>query len=77
MPVSYKSPPSAGSGEVLAVHIIPEAVQSMLVDEVPAADKPDASRTTLNTAIEAEYFVQVGALPTPIAIELKVIATLD
>ena len=38
VPVSFKSPPSAGSGEVLATHVIPEAVQTMLVDEVPAAD---------------------------------------
>ena len=38
VPVSFKSAPTAGSGEVLATHIIPEAVQQVIVNEVPAAD---------------------------------------
>ena len=37
VPISYKSPPSAASGEVLSTHMIPEALQRMLVDEVDAA----------------------------------------
>ncbi|MCB2053862.1 MAG: extracellular solute-binding protein [Geminicoccaceae bacterium] len=38
VPVSYKGAPSAGSGEVLATHIIPAAVQSMIIDGVSAED---------------------------------------
>ncbi|MEZ5847692.1 MAG: extracellular solute-binding protein [Geminicoccaceae bacterium] len=38
VPVSFKSAPSAGSGEVLATHVIPEAVQEVIVNGVPAAD---------------------------------------
>jgi multiple sugar transport system substrate-binding protein len=37
VPVSYKSPPSAASGEVLAIHVIPEALQRVLVEGVDAA----------------------------------------
>lgn len=36
VPVSFKAPPSAGSGEVLGTHVIPEHVQMMLVEDVPA-----------------------------------------
>ena len=38
VPVSFKSAPSAGSGEVLATHIIPEALQQVLVNDMPAAE---------------------------------------
>ena len=38
VPVSFKSAPSAGSGEVLATHVIPAALQEVLVNEVPAAE---------------------------------------
>jgi len=38
VPVSYKGPPSAGSGEVLATHVIPAAVQEVIVNGVPAAE---------------------------------------
>ncbi len=36
VPVSYKAAPSAGAGEVLAVHTIPEHLQMVLVEGVPA-----------------------------------------
>ena len=37
VPVSYKSPPSAVSGEILATHLVPDALQQVLVNDVDAA----------------------------------------
>lgn len=37
VPVSFKSPPSAVSGEILATHLVPEALQQVLVKGVDAA----------------------------------------
>lgn len=37
VPVSFKAPPSAASGEILATHLIPEALQQVLVNGVDAA----------------------------------------
>ncbi len=37
VPVSYKSPPSAVSGEILTTHLVPEALQQVLVNGVDAA----------------------------------------
>ena len=37
VPVSFKSAPSAASGEVLATHVIPEALQRVLVEGVDPA----------------------------------------
>lgn len=36
VPVSYKGPPTAASGEILATHVIPEALQTVLLENVPA-----------------------------------------
>ena len=38
VPVSYKGQPSPGMGEVLSTNLVPEALQTVLVDGVPAAD---------------------------------------
>ena len=38
VPISYAGPPSAASGEILTTHLIPEMVQTMLVDKVPAEE---------------------------------------
>jgi multiple sugar transport system substrate-binding protein len=38
VPISYAAPPSAASGEVLATHVIPEALQEVLVDGVDPAE---------------------------------------
>jgi multiple sugar transport system substrate-binding protein len=51
VPVSYKGPPSAGSGEVLATHIIPEAVQQVIVNGMPAAE----AVAEVHAKIEAIY----------------------
>jgi ABC-type glycerol-3-phosphate transport system substrate-binding protein len=37
-PISYEAPPSAASGEVLATHVIPEALQEVLLDRVDPAE---------------------------------------
>ena len=37
VPVSFKSAPSAASGEILATHVIPEALQTVLVEGVDPA----------------------------------------
>ncbi|MEM7024405.1 MAG: extracellular solute-binding protein, partial [Pseudomonadota bacterium] len=42
VPVSYEAPPSPASGEMLAIHVIPEALQTVLVDGVePVVDRGD------------------------------------
>ena len=51
VPVSYKSAPSAGSGEVLATHIIPEAVQEVIVNGV----SPKQAVADAHTKIAAIY----------------------
>jgi multiple sugar transport system substrate-binding protein len=38
VPVSYEGPPSAAAGEVLSIHLIPEAMQLVLVDGVDPAE---------------------------------------
>jgi multiple sugar transport system substrate-binding protein len=38
VPVSYAGPPSAAAGEILQTNIVPEALQRVLVDGVPAAE---------------------------------------
>jgi ABC-type glycerol-3-phosphate transport system substrate-binding protein len=38
VPVSYKGPPTAASGEILATHVIPEALQTVLLENVPAEE---------------------------------------
>ena len=38
VPVSYEAPPTAAAGEVLAIHVIPEAMQLVLVDGVDPAE---------------------------------------
>ena len=38
VPISYAAAPSAASGEVLATHVIPEAMQEVLVDGVDPAE---------------------------------------
>jgi multiple sugar transport system substrate-binding protein len=38
VPISFAAPPSAASGEVLATHVIPEALQTVLIDGVDPAD---------------------------------------
>jgi multiple sugar transport system substrate-binding protein len=38
VPISYEAPPSAASGEVLAIHVIPEALQEVLLDRVDPAE---------------------------------------
>jgi multiple sugar transport system substrate-binding protein len=38
VPVSYEAPPSAAAGEVLAIHVIPEAMQRVLVEGVDPAE---------------------------------------
>jgi multiple sugar transport system substrate-binding protein len=47
VPVSYKSPPSASSGEVLAVHTIPEALQRVLVEGIDAATAVGEAQETI------------------------------
>ena len=37
VPISYKSAPSAASGEILATNLIPEAMQAVLVEGVDPA----------------------------------------
>jgi len=45
VPISHEAPPSEASGEVLATHVIPEALQTVLVDGVdPAAAVARAHR---------------------------------
>jgi multiple sugar transport system substrate-binding protein len=38
VPVSYKGPPTAVAGEVLSIHLIPEALQTVLLQGVSAED---------------------------------------
>ena len=38
VPISHEAPPSAASGEVLATNVIPEALQTVLVDGVDSAE---------------------------------------
>ena len=38
VPISYQAPPSAASDEVLAAHVIPEALCKVLVDGVDPAE---------------------------------------
>ena len=38
VPVSYEAPPSAAAGEVLAIHVIPEAMQRVLVEGIDPAE---------------------------------------
>jgi multiple sugar transport system substrate-binding protein len=38
VPISHEAPPSAASGEVLATHVIPEALQEVLVNGVDPAE---------------------------------------
>jgi ABC-type glycerol-3-phosphate transport system substrate-binding protein len=38
VPISYEAPPSAASGEVLATNLIPEALQTVLIDGVDPAE---------------------------------------
>jgi multiple sugar transport system substrate-binding protein len=38
VPISFEAAPSAASGEVLATHVIPEALQTVLVDGVDPAE---------------------------------------
>ena len=37
VPISFEAPPSAASGEVLQIHLIPEALQEVLVNGVDPA----------------------------------------
>ncbi len=52
VPVSYKGAPSAASGEVLAIHIIPAAVQSMIIDGVSAEDAVAAAHVKIKDVYE-------------------------
>jgi ABC-type glycerol-3-phosphate transport system substrate-binding protein len=38
VPISYEAPPSAAAGEVLATNLIPEALQTVLIDGVDPAE---------------------------------------
>ena len=38
VPISYAGPPTAASGEILATHVIPEALQLVLVEGVDPAE---------------------------------------
>jgi ABC-type glycerol-3-phosphate transport system substrate-binding protein len=38
VPISYAGPPTAASGEVLAIHVIPEALQLVLVEGIDPAE---------------------------------------
>jgi len=38
VPISYQGPPTGASGEVLNTHLIPEALQTVLVDDVEPAE---------------------------------------
>ena len=51
VPVSFKSAPSAGSGEVLATNIIPEAVQEVIVNNV----SPKQAVADVHTKIATIY----------------------
>ena len=51
VPVSFKSAPSAASGEILATHVIPEAIQSVLVEGID----PASAVAEAHAKIEAIY----------------------
>ena len=59
VPISYEAPPSAAAGEVLATHVIPEALQTVLVDGVDPAEAV-AERARQKIAAISERFATQG-----------------
>ena len=57
VPISYEAPPSAASGEVLATHVIPEALQTVLVDGVDPAEAVAAAHAKI-AAISERFAAQ-------------------
>jgi len=47
VPISYEAPPSAAAGEVLATHVIPEALQTVLIDGVDPAEAVAAAHAKI------------------------------
>ena len=57
-PISFEAPPSAASGEVLATHVIPEALQEVLIDGVDPAEA--VARAHRKIAAISERLAQQG-----------------
>jgi ABC-type glycerol-3-phosphate transport system substrate-binding protein len=55
-PISFEAPPSGASGEVLATHVIPEALQAVLTGGVDPAEAVARAHRTI--AAIAERFAQ-------------------
>jgi ABC-type glycerol-3-phosphate transport system substrate-binding protein len=58
VPLSHAAPPSAASGEVLATNVIPEALQTVLLDGVDPAEA--VARAHLKIAAISERFAEQG-----------------
>jgi multiple sugar transport system substrate-binding protein len=58
VPISYEAPPSAAAGEVLATHVIPEALQTVLVDGVDPAEAVASAHQKI--AAISERFAKQG-----------------
>jgi multiple sugar transport system substrate-binding protein len=52
VPVSYEGPPSAASGEVLQTHVIPEAIQEVLVNGVDPATAVGEAHAKIAAIVE-------------------------
>jgi ABC-type glycerol-3-phosphate transport system substrate-binding protein len=59
VPISYEAPPSAASGEVLAIDVIPEALQTVLVDGVDPAEAVAQAHQKI-AAISERFAKQAG-----------------
>ena len=59
VPISHEAPPSAASGEVLATNVIPEALQTVLVDGVDPAEAVAQAHQKI-AAISERFAKQAG-----------------
>ncbi len=57
VPISYEAPPSAAAGEVLATNLIPEALQTVLIDGVDPAEAVAAAHAKI-AAISERFAAQ-------------------
>jgi multiple sugar transport system substrate-binding protein len=57
VPISFEAPPSAASGEVLATNVIPEALQTVLIDGVDPAEAVAAAHAKI-AAISERFAAQ-------------------
>jgi ABC-type glycerol-3-phosphate transport system substrate-binding protein len=57
VPISFEAPPSAAAGEVLATNVIPEALQTVLIDGVDPADAVAAAHAKI-AAISERFAAQ-------------------